>query len=273
MTTTYPAPPTEHDVDGPDVDEPAVDVDGAPFPPAHYPHRDWTDDTADPFHVPPELRDDYAAAIPPADLREAYWRSGAVREHTFGWAEMVAWAHDHGHITGSEAAQIRTGNYGAPLYRKVVSAADGSSSVGPTGGDEGDPLPRGLVAGPEWGRSFTVRERVTGPDGFAEWMHGERLELATRARRRRLADAEREAHRRAEVERWTREHTCPSCGQLDEIELLPVAAPGPVAARARLCTLCRAHAERILLDAETVDGRPRRELVTDHLRTLEGKSS
>ncbi|MFC7877340.1 hypothetical protein [Isoptericola sp. NPDC057391] len=261
MTTTHPAPPTE------------PDVDGAPFPPAHYPHRDWTDDTADPFHVPRELRDDYAAASPPAELRDAYWRSGAVREHTFGWAEMIEWARDHGNITRSEAAQLRARNYGERLYRKLVDAADGARSVGPTGGDEGDPLPRGLVVGDETALVFTVRERVTGPDGFAEWMHGERLELAARAHRRRLADAEREARRRAEVERWTREHTCPSCGQLDEIELLPVAAPGPVAARARLCTLCRAHAERLLLDAENVDGRPRRELVADHLRTLEGRRS
>lgn len=78
-----------------------------------------------------------------------------------------------------------------------------------------------------------------------------------------------DAERRAAREQWAREHTCPSCGELDELELLPVAAPGPVAARARLCTLCRAHAERILLDAETVDGRPRRELVTAYLERID----
>lgn len=246
---------------------------GAAFPPAHYPYRDWSDDPGDPFHVPAELRADYTTASPPAALRDAYWRSGATRVHTFGWADMVEWAHEHGTITGSEAAQLRAGDYGERLYRKLVSAASMTNVRGATGGEEGDPVPRGIVAGDETAHVFTVHEHVTGPDGFAEWMHGERLELAERARRRRLADVERAARQRAAAERWTREHTCPSCGQLDEIELLPVPAPGPVAARARLCTLCRAHAERILLDAETVNGRPRRELVADHLRTLEREDS
>ncbi|MEL7977396.1 hypothetical protein AAG589_16155 [Isoptericola sp. F-RaC21] len=268
MTATHPALLTV-----PGVDDPPGDHDGATFPPAHYPHRDWTDDLADPFHVPPELRDDYAAASPPTAERDAYWRSGATRVHTFGWRRMVEWARDHGAVTGEEAARLRAEDYDARLYRKLVSAAVMVHQNGPAP-DDGEAVPRGLVIGTDTSQfTFTVHEHVTGPDGFAEWMHGERLELAERARRRRVADAEREAHRQAEVERWTREHTCPSCGQLDEIELLPVAAPGPVAARARLCTLCRAHAERILLDAETVDGRPRRELVADHLRTLEGKSS
>ncbi|MCK9793086.1 hypothetical protein M1843_04915 [Isoptericola sp. 4D.3] len=268
MTTTHPAPPAE-----PDADDRAGDVDDAPAPPAHYPHRDWTADPADPFHVPPELRDDYAAASPPTAKRDEYWRSGHTRIHTFGWAEMVEWARDHGTITGQDAAHLHAGDYGERLYRKLISAATMTNVRAAVGGEEGDPLPRGLVVGDETAHTFTVHEHITGPDGFAGWMHGERLQLAVRARARRLAAAEREERQRAEVERWTREHTCPSCGKLDEIELLPVAAPGPVAARARLCTLCRAHAERILLDAETVNGRPRRELVADHLRTLEGKRS
>jgi hypothetical protein len=50
-----------------------------PAPPENYPHSGWTDNTRDPFYVPPELRGLYAKAQPPDNTVAGYFDAGSIR--------------------------------------------------------------------------------------------------------------------------------------------------------------------------------------------------